>query len=74
MDAVATFFELLRERLTQADIRHESPGDPGHPDYVALWTKILTSGAIPKRSTFDLSEVIGLTGWGTPARHRRQIV
>ncbi len=52
--------------VTEQDIIDFSPGDPGYPDYVRLWTQIKRSGSIPPQTEFDLSEVIGLTGWAKP--------
>lgn len=63
---VGALFEYTRARVTDQDIVDYSPGDPGYPDYVRLWTEIRRSGKIPERSEFDLSEVIRLTGWAQP--------
>ena len=60
---VDRLFQLTRTRITERHIREFSPADPGYESYVRLWTRILRSGEIPQQSEFDLSEVIGLTGW-----------
>ncbi|MEZ5327003.1 MAG: hypothetical protein R3F19_18285 [Verrucomicrobiales bacterium] len=64
--SVDALFQYARSRVTDKDIVDFSPGDPGYPDYVKLWTQIRRSGSIPRQSEFDLSEVIGLTGWVEP--------
>lgn len=64
--AVLALFELLRGRVTEQDVRHFSPSDPGYPAYVHCWTQILNSGIAPTGTHFDLSEVIGLVGWDSP--------
>ncbi|WP_170266888.1 hypothetical protein [Brevifollis gellanilyticus] len=75
--SVIRLFEYTRSRVTERDILDFSPGDPGYPDYVKMWTEIWRSGGIPQETEFDLSEVIGLTGWarpeawGEPERFRR---
>lgn len=63
---VDALFQLTRQRITERHISDFSPADPGYESYVRLWTRILRSGAIPNQSEFDLSEVIGLTGWAAP--------
>ena len=68
--SVTALFEYTRSRVTDQDIIDYSPGDPGYPDYVNLWTAIRRSGVIPKETEFDLSEVIGLTGWGQPEEEK----
>jgi hypothetical protein len=68
--SVDALFQYTRSRVTDQDIVDFSPGDPGYPDYVKLWTQIRRSGAIPRQSEFDLSEVIGLTGWAKPEQER----
>lgn len=60
---VESLFELARTDVTEQHIVDYSPSDPSYRSYVELWTNILRTGDIPKRSTFDLSEVISLTGW-----------
>ncbi len=60
---VKLLFEWTRERVSERQISDYSPSDPGYASYVRLWTRIHRSGEIPKQSEFDLSEVIGLTGW-----------
>jgi hypothetical protein len=64
--SVDALFQYTRSRVTDQDIVDFSPGDPGYPNYVKLWTQIRRSGSIPRQSDFDLSEVIGLTGWAEP--------
>ena len=64
--SVVSLFQHTQSRVTDQDIIDFSPGDPGYPDYVKLWTQIRRSGSIPKQTEFDLSEVIGLTGWAKP--------
>ena len=63
---VDTLFQLTRRLITERHIRDFSPADPGYESYVQLWTRILRTGEIPEKSEFDLSEVIGLTGWASP--------
>ncbi len=73
---VKSLFEWTRSRVSEQHISDFSPGDPGYASYVRLWTHIYRSGEIPRKSEFDLSEVIGLTGWvnvddiNDPARFR----
>jgi hypothetical protein len=62
---VDILFQLTRNRITEQHINDFSPADPGYDSYVNLWTRIFRSGDIPRRSNFDLSEVIGLTGWAS---------
>jgi len=64
---VDTLFQLTRSRITERHISDFSPADPGYKSYVRLWTRIFRSGEIPRQSEFDLSEVIGLTGWALPS-------
>ena len=64
--SVINLFEYTRSKVTEQDIIDYSPGDPGYPDYVRLWTQIWRSGSIPRQTEFDLSETIGLTGWARP--------
>lgn len=64
--SVVSLFQYTQSRVTDQDILDYSPGDPGYPDYVKLWTEIRRSGSIPHKTEFDLSEVIGLTGWAKP--------
>ncbi|MEZ5327437.1 MAG: hypothetical protein R3F19_20495 [Verrucomicrobiales bacterium] len=64
--SVVSLFQYTQLRVTDQDIIDYSPGDPGYPDYVKLWTQIRRSGSIPHETEFDLSEVIGLTGWAKP--------
>lgn len=63
---VESLFELTRSIVSEQHIADFSPADPGYESYVRLWTRIFRSGEIPKQSEFDLSEVIGLTGWASP--------
>ncbi|MCR9116267.1 MAG: hypothetical protein NXI22_04860 [bacterium] len=60
---VAALFEFTRARVSEEHIANFSPSDPGYQSYVRLWTGIYRDGVIPAISHFDLSEVIGLTGW-----------
>ena len=39
------------------------PAIPGTPGYIAQWSKILNSGLIPKKSKFNVTEVIHLTAY-----------
>lgn len=64
--SVVNLFQYTQSRVTDQDIIDFSPGDPGYGDYVKLWTQIRRSGSIPRETEFDLSEVIGLTGWANP--------
>lgn len=64
--AIDALFHYARSTMTERDIVDFSPGDPGYPDYVRVWTEILRTGVVPKESHFDLSEVIALTGWAVP--------
>jgi len=61
--SVDNLFQYTRLKVTDQDIVEFSPGDPGYPNYVKLWTQIRRTGSIPQHSEFDLFEVIGLTGW-----------
>ncbi|MFK7789985.1 MAG: hypothetical protein AB8C95_10915 [Phycisphaeraceae bacterium] len=73
MAEVELLFQLTRKRVTKQHIIDFSPNDPGYPDYVRLWTKILKSGVVPQETEFDLSEVIGLTGWAMdPSKRFRE--
>ncbi|BDS07496.1 hypothetical protein NT6N_25360 [Oceaniferula spumae] len=72
MDSSATaLFEFTRSRVTDEDIVNFSPSDPGYPNYVKLWTQIRRSGVIPNDADFDLTEVIGLTGWAKPKEWKK---
>lgn len=64
--AVLDLFRYTRARVTEQDIVDFSPGDPGYGSYVKVWTEIRRTGVIPEQTEFDLSEVIGLTGWARP--------
>lgn len=64
--SVISLFQYTQSRVTDQDIIDFSPSDPGYGNYVRLWTQIRRSGSIPQRTEFDLSEVIGLTGWADP--------
>jgi hypothetical protein len=64
--SVVSLFQYTQSKVSDQDIIDFSPGDPGYPDYVKLWTQIRRSGSIPQQTEFDLSEVIGLTGWASP--------
>jgi hypothetical protein len=63
---VYSLFQFTRSRVSTKHIAEFSPGDPGYEDYVRLWTRILRTGEVPAQTEFDLSEVIGLTGWADP--------
>lgn len=64
---IQALFALTRSRVSERHIREFAPRDPGYDNYVAIWTRILRTGEPPTKTTFDLSEVIGLTaGWGEP--------
>jgi hypothetical protein len=63
---VNALFEFTRSRVSERHIADFSPNDPGYHSYVRLWTRIRRSGAVPTKTEFDLSEVIGLTGWANP--------
>ncbi|MGH1470705.1 MAG: hypothetical protein ACRBCS_05890 [Cellvibrionaceae bacterium] len=60
---VDTLFQITRRSINERHISDFSPVDPGYESYVQLWTRIFQSGEIPHQTDFDLSEVIGLTGW-----------
>lgn len=60
---VDQLFQLTRRRISKRHIVDFSPADPGYDAYVRLWSEIHRTGEIPRESEFDLSEVIGLTGW-----------
>lgn len=64
---IESLFGLTRSQVSEQHINDFSPSDPGYDSYVRLWTRIYRSGEIPKQTEFDLSEVIGLTGWAKPA-------
>lgn len=64
---VNSLFEFTQSRVSEKHIADFSPSDPGYDSYVRLWTRILRSGEIPTKTEFDLSEVIGLTGWSNPS-------
>jgi hypothetical protein len=63
--------------VTPADIDAFAPGDPGYPDYVREWRRILASRSIPSEANFDITETVGLTRWADadreadPTRFRR---
>lgn len=64
--AIDALFQYTRSHVTEKDIVDFSPGDPGYPDYVRVWTEILRTGVVPNKEDFNLSEVIALTGWSHP--------
>lgn len=67
---IDALFQYTRSRVTDQDISDFSPSDPGHGNYVRMWTQIRRSGVVPREVEFDLSEVIGLVGgWGKPCRY-----
>ena len=68
--SVIGLFQYTQSRVTDQDIIDYCPGDPGYLNYVKLWTQIKHSGSIPQKTDFDLSEVIGLTGWATPEEEK----
>ena len=68
--SVVALFQYAQSRVTDQDIVDFSPGDPGYPAYVKLWTQIRRSGTIPRQWEFELSEVIELTGYWKPERTR----
>lgn len=65
-ESIEALFQFTRSKITGQDIVDFSPNDPGYPSYVKLWKYILRTGVVPERTGFDLSEVIGLTGWSNP--------
>lgn len=65
--SVLEFFNCCRSNVSQQDIVDFAPQDPGYDNYVQVWTEILSSGEIPEVSSFDIAEVIGLTGFANPA-------
>jgi hypothetical protein len=58
--AVSKLFDSLRCRVTAADIRDFSPGDPGYVGYVSCWLRILETGDLPRMPEFNVTEVLGL--------------
>jgi hypothetical protein len=68
--AVEELLKYVRGKVARQDILDFSPSYPGHADYVRLWTEILLSGKVSVVTVFDLSEVIGLRGWGDPEKER----
>lgn len=68
--SVTALFEYVRSKVSDQDILDFPPNDPGRTDYIRLWTKIWDTGEIPRKSEFDLSEVIGLTGWADSEKVR----
>ena len=74
--AVNDLVHYTRSRVSDEDIRRCSPGDPGWPNYVKLWTGIRQTGIIPRETNFDFREVIAMTSLANaeqardPARFR----
>src|SRR5262245_14601322 len=68
--AVESLFQWARKRVTKEDIVDFSPGDPGYGEYVETWEHLRVSGVIPKDLPFEVSEVIGLTGWADAEEYR----
>ena len=64
--AILDLFHYSLAEISDQHIVDFSPSDPGYHNYVREWRSILTSKSVPKSSNFDLSEVIGLTGWSDP--------
>ena len=56
-------FHRASLQVTAKDISDFCPNDPGYADYVREFQRILSSGNLPIRSDFDISETIGLTRW-----------
>lgn len=56
--------------MSREDVVLYSPGDPGYPDYVEVWTQILESGVAPEEQSFDLTETINLTRWTDADREK----
>lgn len=61
--AVEALFQYTLLRVTEEDIVNYSPSDPGYGAYVEEWKLIRRTGRVPKMVNFEVSEVIGLTGW-----------
>jgi hypothetical protein len=64
--SVYSLLQFTRSRVSTKHIAEFSPRDPGYEEYLRLWTRILRTGEVPMQTEFDLSEVIGLTGWADP--------
>lgn len=58
------FFEFTRARVTRKDIENNVPNDPGFTGYIRSWEGMRRTGQIPGHPINDVSEVIGLSGWG----------
>jgi hypothetical protein len=56
--------------VSAEDIAAFAPGDPGYKNYVLAFNKILTTGALPRRADFDITETIGLTRWSDADREK----
>lgn len=66
--SIVQLFQQSRCKVSRDDIVAFAPVDPGYDDYVRLWSEIQGTGSIPTELSFDLQEVIGMTGWGVAAR------
>ncbi len=68
--AAEELFQSTRALVTEQDIIDFSPGDPGYGDYVEVWSKIKRKGVIPTDCSFEVTEVIALTGWGNAEKEK----
>ena len=66
--AVVDFYNLMRDRISEQDIREFSPADPGYYDYVRVWSEIVSTGHVPNSWVWDLHEVISLTFGDLPGK------
>lgn len=63
--AVRALCDYCATHIAPGDIERFAPSDPGYDNYVRVWSVILETGTVPagRRYRFELTEVIGLTGW-----------
>jgi len=73
---IQEFFDDMLKPVTRQHLVDFCPGDPGYEDYLRAWGSIVETHKVPRKSGFELSETIGLTGWAdaedwdTPERFR----
>jgi hypothetical protein len=67
--AIHELLAYTRRHVTPDDIRAYAPMDPGYSRYVAAFTDILQSGALPPAAQFSITETIELTHGADPEQN-----
>jgi hypothetical protein len=74
--SASRLLEHAMRRISLKEITDFCPGDPGYPDYVQAFAKILSQRQLPPDWSFEITETIMLSGGDVPeqwdsARFRR---